>query len=119
VKKYKSIDEFHKVFFSVWGYSVFVIFAKDFSEAAKELRLKHTIKDFEDTEAATFHTTNLSESFLFFRPKRHVKVSTIAHECWHVVHRMLDYSGAVLDNETVAYHLGFLVGAVCKLAGKK
>jgi hypothetical protein len=119
VKKYKSIESFHKIDLSVWGYSVFVVFAKDFSAAAKELGLKHHTSDFIDTEGATFHTTEQCESFLFFTSKNRVKFSTIAHECWHAVRRLLDYSGASLDNETVAYHLGFLVESVCKLAGKK
>lgn len=38
-----------------------------------------------------------------------VTPDTIAHESWHAVRRMLLYCGAELDNEVVAYHLGFFV----------
>lgn len=39
---------------------------------------------------------------------------TIAHEVWHAVRRMLTHMGAELDNEVVAYHLGYLVEEVYK-----
>lgn len=51
---------------------------------------------------------------------------TIAHEAWHCVRRMLLHMGAGLDNEVVAYHLGYLVNkmtdfknAPLKKRGKK
>ena len=41
--------------------------------------------------------------------------STVAHECWHAIHRMFRYAGAELENEAVAYHLGYLVRRVTRL----
>jgi hypothetical protein len=43
---------------------------------------------------------------------------TIAHEAWHSVYRMLTHMGAALDNETVAYHLGYLVEAITQFKRK-
>jgi hypothetical protein len=37
---------------------------------------------------------------------------TIAHECWHIVFRIMDWCGAGLDNEVVAYHLDHMVEKV-------
>lgn len=37
---------------------------------------------------------------------------TIAHECWHAVRHMLLQLDAGLDNEVVAYHLGYVVDQV-------
>ena len=36
----------------------------------------------------------------------------VAHESWHAIHKMLEVMQADLDNETVAYHLGYLVAKV-------
>jgi hypothetical protein len=44
---------------------------------------------------------------------------TIAHEAWHSIHRMLVHLGAGLDNETVAYHLGYLVDGITQFKNKK
>jgi hypothetical protein len=35
-------------------------------------------------------------------------ISTIVHECWHCVHRIMKKIGAELENEVVAYTLGWL-----------
>lgn len=36
----------------------------------------------------------------------------VAHECWHAIRRMLNNLDVGLENETVAYHLGYLVNRV-------
>jgi hypothetical protein len=38
--------------------------------------------------------------------------ATVAHESRHIVHRIFDWCGAELDNETVAYHLDHMVEKV-------
>jgi hypothetical protein len=38
--------------------------------------------------------------------------SSVAHEAWHAVRRMLDYCGAEQENEVVAYHLGYVVNKI-------
>ena len=44
---------------------------------------------------------------------------TIAHECWHCVRQMLLHMGATLDNEVVAYHLGYVVNRVTDFKNAK
>lgn len=40
-------------------------------------------------------------------------LGTIAHEAWHAIYHMLkDFAGAELEDETVAYHLGYLVDQI-------
>ena len=36
------------------------------------------------------------------------KIKAIAHEVFHVVWRIMEHVGAVKDNETMAYHQGYL-----------
>jgi hypothetical protein len=45
--------------------------------------------------------------------------NTIAHEAWHVVRKMLISRGAELDNEVVAYHVGFIAGEITKFRAMK
>lgn len=40
--------------------------------------------------------------------------SAVAHESWHAIRYMLTSAGADLDSETVAYHLGYLVGQIIR-----
>ena len=54
--------------------------------------------------------------FIFLRPN--VSAGTIAHEAWHAVRNMFDCMG-VEDNETVAYHLGYLVDKIFKFVRRR
>ena len=58
-------------------------------------------------EAAHQAIPGKMKAFLFFRPG--ATNGTVAHECWHTIHKMFGAVGACLDNEAVAYHLGYLV----------
>jgi hypothetical protein len=40
--------------------------------------------------------------------------SSVAHEAWHAIRHMMVSAGADLDSETVAYHLGYLVGQIIR-----
>jgi hypothetical protein len=51
--------------------------------------------------------------------KPNVTEGTIAHESWHAILNMLVRVGADLDNEVVAYHLGYLVDEIVKLKRSK
>ena len=56
------------------------------------------------------HFSSESGSILAFHP--FPSPDTVAHECWHAVYRMLSNADADLDNETVAYFLGYLVDKI-------
>jgi hypothetical protein len=116
MKKYKNFSRINTIDFSVWRYLVNIIFTKNLQSAADELGLgNHGLND--NTEAAAVHEENSSVTHLFFHPD--ADESTIAHESWHAIRRMLTYCGAEIENETVAYHLGFLVGAITKMKKKR
>lgn len=118
-KSYKSFKRLHMVDFPVWHYTVYVVFTDDYNAASKELNLEQPARPFgPTTEAVTFHEDGNGISYMFFHKKEHVSIKSIVHESWHVIHRMLEYVGAEVDNETVAYHLGYLVEKVL-LAGTK
>src|SRR5277367_3651673 len=59
----------------------------------------------EDTDAICIHVKGDSRSFVFIQFG--CTPGTVAHESWHVVRRMMEYMGVELDNEVVAYHLGY------------
>lgn len=56
--------------------------------------------------------TAASRTYLFFK-KKDATPGTIAHEAWHAIYHMLkDFAGAEIEDETVAYHLGYLVDQI-------
>ena len=68
------------------------------------------------TAGLAVHADTLSFVFLPYS----ASVGSIAHESWHVVRRMMEHAGVELDNEAVAYHLGFLVNKIFRFVrGRK
>jgi len=63
-----------------------------------------------NTHAIAVHIAN--EPFTFIFLPYNVSVGTIAHEAWHAIRRMMEYMDVDLDNETVAYHLGYSVDKI-------
>jgi hypothetical protein len=55
-------------------------------------------------------------SIIFLTPS--VSVGTIAHEAWHAVEAMMKFTGAEIESEMVAYHLGYLVDKIFKFVRK-
>lgn len=64
-----------------------------------------------DTEAMCMFSNSASTCLILHLD---APPAVIAHECWHSICKLLQNRGAELDNETVAYHLGYLVGEVHK-----
>ena len=106
--------------FPVFGYRIGVVFSTHVP-----LTMKEYFSNFEgteeDTEACHCPFKNEGKALLFFPFT--VAPGTIAHEAYHAVRRMLSYEGIGLyeaedddnlDNETVAYHLGYLVKEILK-----
>lgn len=111
----------YQIDLDIWHYRVYIVFAKDMEAAAKDLKLTgdHSPDFFETAGAACFHVRGDGTTYMFFPEKNKVNASDVAHEAWHVTRRLLKYVDAELDNETVAYHIGFLVRTIMKLAGKR
>lgn len=55
-----------------------------------------------------------NRSFLFFR--FNPTVGELSHECFHCIWRMMNWIGAELENEVVAYHLTYLTDEIWKFA---
>ena len=108
------------VYFAVWDYYVYVIVTEDFDVSARKLKLRDDdAGPYNDgtTGGVSLHVQDNAESYLLIKPNATVKV--VAHESWHCIRRMLKYAGAELDNETTAYHLGYLAGEAYAFAHKR
>ncbi len=92
------------------NYTVRVIVVDKISEAMSRYpRLKEFAEDYSDKEARVFSCD--SHHCYIFLPTD-ASVRTIVHECWHVVKTMMKYVDIALDQETVAYHMGYLTQKV-------
>lgn len=93
-------------------YTLKLVMTDDIRGTEKALRLKYgdvctKIVANERTGAMAMHDKGLETMFILMPYK--CDVGYIAHEVWHIVRAMLLYSGASLDNEVVAYYIGWLV----------
>jgi hypothetical protein len=90
------------------GYRVRVILSNDLDKSA-EARLNDKPSDV-NGGGFVFNVKGVGRSYIFL--KHDAPECTVAHECWHIVHRIMAWCGAELDNETVAYHLDHMVEKV-------
>jgi hypothetical protein len=113
------IERIGKVEFQVFDYLVQIVITNDIIRSRNSR--SHMIgNDYTGTvHVGGLHSYNDSrkDSYLFVNPD--ADANTIAHECFHAVHRMFEYLGAEIEEEITAYYLGFLVGEVTKLVNEK
>ena len=108
--------KFTTIHFPVFcNYTVHIELAEDIHTAMRKYPTTRNIST-EDVEAITVHKDDASFSFVFFKPN--ANAGTIAHESYHIVRRILKYMGCDVDNEVVAYHLGYLVNAITNFIRK-
>ena len=90
------------------SYAVRLILTDDLTKSAKA-RLGHMPAD-PAADGFVFHPNEIAQSYIFLpmNPSENV----IAHEAWHIVHKVMDYVGAGIDSEVVAYQPGWLVGQI-------
>lgn len=91
-------------------YRVYVVVADDFEKAAKGLWLEYEGELGSESALTLTPLLNVGESYIFLRQKKDLSsiMDEIAHESWHAVNQMFDFVGAELENEMVAYHLGYI-----------
>jgi hypothetical protein len=89
------------------SYQVRLVLTNDLGKSA-EARL--STKPEVHGDGFVFNVKGAGRSYLFLQ--HDAPESTVAHECWHIVHRIMDWCGAELDNEVVAYHLDHMVEKV-------
>lgn len=109
---------FTDVVFPVYGnYQVRVVFTSDIVRAMlKWAETRACAENVESSDLAhAIHVEDRPKSYIFL--PRDADAGCIVHECWHVIRRMLvDWCGAELENEIVAYHLGYLTKKVVDFA---
>lgn len=107
----KDGDYERKVTFDAWNsYDVFIVFTESIAQSRTK---RYGSAGGSDGAKALHVSAEGGRSHLFFKIGN-APSGVIAHECWHAIRRMMvEWAGVEdLDNETVAYHLGWLVGKV-------
>ena len=98
------------------GYKVYVVLSDDLHKSNVS-RFGTCGTAAEPCVAAYYAPSELGHAHLFYR--KDVTAGLLAHEAWHAVYGMFDWAGVVdLDNETVAYHLGYLVDKIAVFQAK-
>ena len=95
------------------NYRVSVIITNDKKKTHEKIVRKYNLSvKYDGYEAVHLwvETPKESVSYLIFGPR--VQPGTIAHEAWHCVRRICDWTGMALDNENVGYHVGYITQEV-------
>lgn len=90
-------------------YDVTIIFTSDIKAVAKS----HKARASKNT-AACFITKRVAPLSGWLVFNRNPSANEIAHEAWHCIFHLMSAVGAKLEDEVVAYHLGYLVGEIHK-----
>ncbi len=96
--------------FHAFDYNVRVIFSTDVVRS--RIARDKILGKYDGVRCSAMHCWNPSQAISYLFLPHKVPPATVAHEAWHAVRRMLRFCGAELDNEVVAYHLGYLVGEI-------
>jgi hypothetical protein len=97
--------------FDAFNYRVHLIITQDIV-ASRKLRNNILGEFVYETTPYAIHCAVPDDALSYLFLPFDVGPGTIAHEAWHAVRRMLTFCCAELDNEVVAYHLGYLVSAI-------
>ena len=104
-------------------FSHYIVHVEVTSDIEKSMKKYHTTKeivedDFDNrADGITVSVEDDGISYIFL--KHNSSVNTIAHESWHVVHRMMSFMGVGMESETIAYHLGYMVEHIFKFLRKR
>ena len=94
-----------------YHYRVYVVLTDNIYEATCKIKKVENIKErsfYENAAALSLHMPDKGATYLLFTAKS--DIGDVAHECWHAVRYLLcDHIDSDLENENVAYHLGYLV----------
>lgn len=117
MKPTKHGDFEEVVKFDVWSnFKVHIIFTDDLVES-RIARYETAGVAGEFGTEALFTRGAGGYGHLFFKHDACARV--IAHECWHAIWWMMTWAGVKdWDNETLAYHLGYLVGRASEFQAK-
>jgi hypothetical protein len=121
VKKTKYNDYEMILRFPVWShYAIHVVVGETIEKSVQSRYGVVSASKVEDADALTMSHDGKHGHIFFDMPslfEPYLIAGNLAHESWHAVRRMLCYMGASdlpIDNETVAYHLGYTVERATK-----
>jgi hypothetical protein len=116
VKKTKHGDYQKIIYFSAWSeYEIHIIFTENIVKS--RMGRYGNAGAAGDGRTAALHTTLLHGSCLFYPLEAGAGVLT--HEAFHAIWSMFSWAGVKeWDNETTAYHLGWLVGNIANFQSK-
>lgn len=108
----------HETFFKfpvLSDYTVVIIFTDDIPASARYVsdRDNFNLLGHEKLDTAlACHACPFERghSYLFFNTKAYA--GSIAHECWHMIYSLMEFTGIRLEDEFIAYHLGYAVQQV-------
>lgn len=92
------------------NYTVRVVLTPDVAKS-RSARDSEIGNKYDGGDPLGIHAFNGNGDAWIFLPLT-VEPGTVAHECFHCINRMMQWIQADLENEVVAYHLGFLVTEV-------
>lgn len=98
------------------GYIVHFELCNDLAQAMMQYKSCRGIS-VSDTEGITVHVTDNPMTFIFL--KRSASPGVVAHEAYHAARQMLRYFQCDPDNESVAYHLGYIVNQMSGFMRKR
>ena len=115
VKKPVGHHETHFTFPVLSNYTVVIIFTDDITASAVYVSDRDNFNVLGQERLATALACHAcprdrGTSYLFFSPK--AVAGSIAHECWHMIFSLMEFTGVQLEDEFVAYHLGYAVQEV-------
>jgi hypothetical protein len=90
--------------FDVFGHKVSIMFCDDVKHTFSEL---HPDSKTNDAEALIYMYDGSAKSEIFLNFD--ADVGSVVHEASHAVWNLFEYHGVKLDDESLAYHLGYLV----------
>jgi len=117
VKRTKHGDFEETVKFLCWSdFKIHIIFSNDLAKS-RIARYDTAGVAADSSTEALFTRGAGGYGHLFFKHDACARV--IAHECWHAIWWMMTWAGVKdWDNETLAYHLGYLVGRASEFQAK-
>ena len=122
VKKIKVVTVVENkmvVKFPAWSYDIHIVLTSnvDLSTGRIQRDIEDTELDFSmehKSEHGGCHIAHKKALDSYVILPMDAPCSAVAHEAWHAIRYMLTSAGAELDSETVAYHLGYLVGQIIR-----
>ena len=110
-----EMEEVFSLEFPVFGYDLMVYYTDDIKRSRDtNIHGLGMIDEILGPNVDGLHSYNkrFSLSHIFITPES--SIGTIAHEVFHFIWQMMNYKGAELENEVVAYHLSYTLDEILK-----